>query len=206
MARSRQPSTPPAGFDFTLHMRRLCEDVTDRVAALRYVDMSRVAISFCQTRRATEHGLFATLTPMRFSGGREYVLRGGQRWASQRLVDESGREMLYILGFYLPRFLERTFDEKLATITHELWHINPKFNGDIRRHGGRFFAHGPAGDHDAVARRLAREWLALAPPEALYAFLRLDFHSIRRLHGPIFGRKIPTPKLFPLDASPRATG
>ena len=50
--------------------------------------------------------------------------------------------MLYILNFYLPRFLDLPFREKLTTMLHELWHIGPKFDGDVRRLGGRCFAHG----------------------------------------------------------------
>lgn len=199
IARSGRRAAPLAGFDFTLHMRHLCEDVVGRLAELRHVDLSHVAIGFAQARRNTDHGLYATLTPMRFAGGRPTMVQDGKRWGMQRLVDESGREMLYILSFYLPRFLQRGFHEKLTTIMHELWHIAPEFNGDIRRHGGRFFAHGRGGDHETQAQRLAQKWLALGPPEDLYDFLRLDYRELRQRHGLVFGRKIPSPKLLPLE-------
>ena len=39
--------------------------------------------------------------------------------------------MLYLLSFYLPRFLKLPWREKLATVIHELWHVNPQFNGDL---------------------------------------------------------------------------
>ena len=199
MSLARRRDSRPTGFDFTLHMRRLCEDMTDRVPDLRHIDLSRVAISFSQARKNTPYGVFASLTPMRFADGQRHTIRRGRKWGVQRLEDASGREMLYILGFHLPRFLDLDFQRKLTTVTHELWHIGPEFDGDIRRHAGRCYAHSASGEHDAQAARLAKQWLALDPPESTYAFLRHDFHHLHQRHGGIFGRKIPTPKLIPVD-------
>lgn len=189
---------PRAGFDFTLHMRRLCEDMTDRVAELRHINMSLVAISFSQARKKTSWGMYASLTPLRFENGQKYTVRRGRKLAVQKVVDGSGREMLYILNFYLPRFLELGFEAKLSTVIHELWHISPHFDGDLRRYDGRCFAHSASGDHDAKSYELARKWLKCKPPEELYHFLRSNFKQLQERHGHIVGRKIPTPKLFPV--------
>jgi hypothetical protein len=186
------------GFDFTLHMRALCADLSARLPELSHVDTARVAIRFCQTRRRTRHGLYASLTPMRFEQGALVSLRRGRSWSVERLYDDAGREMLYLLSFYLPRFLDRPFEEKLCTVVHELWHISPDFNGDLRRHPGRFYAHGHSRQqYDALVRHLSVKWQALAPPPQVYDFLRLDFRRIERRHGPIFGQVIRTPKLIP---------
>ncbi|MGD9126629.1 MAG: putative metallopeptidase [Planctomycetia bacterium] len=198
MARVLRPNyspTPP--FDFTLHMRRLCEDMTDRVPELRHINMSRVAISFSQARKKTAWGMYASLTPMRFENGERYTVRNGRKMGVQRVVDSSGREMFYILNFYLPRFLELDFDAKLATVIHELWHISPQFDGDLRRYEGRCFAHSASGEHDAKSYELARKWLGTKPPEELYHFLRYNFKELQERYCRIIGRKIPTPKLFP---------
>ena len=79
--------------------------------------------------------MFATLTPLRFAGGRMHTFRRKRRWRIQRLYDPDGREMLYILTFYLPRFLDLPLREKLTTVLHELWHVGPEFDGDVRRLG-----------------------------------------------------------------------
>lgn len=102
------------GFDFTRGIRLLCGDMAERVGALRHIDMQRVAVSFCQTRKPTPHGVFATLTPLRFAGGGTETVRRGRRWTIQRVRDSQGREMLYLLSFYLPRFLDLPFREKLV--------------------------------------------------------------------------------------------
>ena len=194
----RQP--PQSGFDFTAHVRRLCDNMVARLEQLRHVDMSRVAVSFSQTRRAGKEGMFATLTPLRFAGGRMHTFRRKRRWGIQRLYDPDGREMLYILTFYLPRFLDLPLREKLTTVLHELWHIGPDFDGDVRRLGGRCFAHGSSQkQYDAHIEALLDRWLSLDPSPALYDFLRLTFHELVAQHGRVYGRKAPTPKLVPLD-------
>jgi hypothetical protein len=194
----RQPSE--TGFDFTLHARRLCEDMVARLEQLRHVDMSRVAVSFAQVRRRGSHGMYASLTPMRFAGGQPFIVRRKRRWGLQRLYDAEGREMLYVLDFYLPRFLDLPFREKLTTVLHELWHIGPKFDGDLRRLGGRCYAHGHSQkQYDAHIEALLDRWLLLAPPEPLYSFLRLNFRDLVLRHGRVYGCKVPNPKLVPLD-------
>ena len=184
------------GFNFTLHMRTLCADLARRLPELGHIELERVAIRFCQARKAARHGLQATLTPMRFEQGELVSRRRGRAWTIERLYDASGREMLYLLSFYLPRFLERSFEEKLATVVHELWHISPRFDGDLRRHPGRCYAHSHSQkQYDAAMHQLAQKWLSLDPPAATHDFLRLSFTQLERDHGGVFGQKIPTPKL-----------
>jgi predicted metallopeptidase len=192
---------PPAdGFNFTSHVRRLCDDMVARLEQLRHIDMSRVAVSFSQTRRSGKEGMFATLTPLRFAGGQMHTFRRKRRWGIQRLFDPEGREMLYVLTFYLPRFLDLPLREKLTTVLHELWHIGPDFDGDVRRLGGRCFAHGSSQkQYDVHIEALLDRWLSLAPPAALYSFLQPTFRELVAQHGRVYGRKVPTPKLVPLD-------
>ncbi len=189
----------PDGFDFTLHMRRLCDDVVRRLPELHHVDLARVAISFAQTRKRMAYGHYAALTPLRFAGGSTETVRRGRRWGVQRVLDSAGREMLYILSFYMPRFMDLPLPEKLATVVHELWHIGPRFDGDLRRFGGRCYAHGGSQKrYDALAHRLAAKWVAMDPPEPLYGFLRDDFSGLVRRYGRVFGQRFRAPKLVPL--------
>jgi predicted metallopeptidase len=188
------------GFDFTFHVRRLCGDMVRRLPELRHIELSRVAISYAQTRKAVEHGLYASLTPLRFPGGTRQAVRRGRRWTVQRVVDTSGQEMLYLLSFYLPRFLDQSFRHKLTTVVHELWHISPRFDGDLRRFAGRCYAHSSSQKrYDAKVEQLVDRWLALEPPAAIYNFLRYDFRELVRHYGRVYGVKIPAPKLIPVE-------
>lgn len=188
-----------SGFNFTRRVGLLCEDMIRRVPALGHIDPDRVAMSFCQTRKAVRHGMYASLTPMRFAGGGRTMTRNREKWGVQRLCDDSGREMLYILSFYLPRFLDMGLHDKLTTVAHELWHISPRFDGDLRRFDGRCYAHGASQKkYDAQVERLVSDWLSRNPPSGVYDFLHHDFAGLARRYGRVHGTKIPTPKLFPV--------
>jgi hypothetical protein len=123
--------------------------------------------------------------------------RNGLHYTVQRLYAPDGREMLYILSFYLPRFLDETFREKMITVFHELWHISPMFDGDIRRHPGRCHVHTHSQkEYDEQMSELADRWLAKKPPEPVYDFLNETFDALHRRHGGICGVKVPHPKLI----------
>jgi len=185
-------------FDFTSHTRALCGDLVARLPELSHIDMSQVAIRFCQARHRTRYGIFASLTPLRFEGGRLIARRGGKNWSVERLYDDAGREMLYLLSFYLPRFLDRPFADKLATTVHELWHIGPDFDGDLRRHPGRCYAHSRSKkEYDAQVAQLVEKCLSLEPPPELYEFLKFDFQELHTRHGAIVGQRIRAPRLIP---------
>lgn len=195
------------GFDFTLHIRRVCADMVARLECLRHIDLDRVAIRFCQTRQQGPHGVQASLTPLRFEGGSRTTRKRGRLYTVQTLHDIDGREMLYLLSFYLPRFLDRPLHYKLSTIIHELWHIGPEFDGDLRRHEGRCYAHsGSQKQYDALMDQFTAEWLSLNPPEDLYAFLRCSFGELTRQFGGVYGRKIATPRLVPLSSMSPVSG
>ncbi|MHB0958481.1 MAG: hypothetical protein ACYC0X_16975 [Pirellulaceae bacterium] len=191
----------PVGFDFTHHLRTVCADMVSRLPELSHVDLTRVAFSFAQARVKGVEGLYASLTPLRFAGGSRVEKRRGRYYRAQTLRGDDGREMLYILSVCLPRFMEVAFREKLATILHELWHIGPQFDGDIRRHAGRCYAHSASQrTYDEAMLRLADRWLALGPPPAIYAFLQCRFADLQRLHGRVHGVRVSRPKLLPVAA------
>ena len=184
------------GFSFTNSMRRVCADAVERLPALGHIDLDHVALSFAQTRKRTAHGLYASLTPMRFAGGSLICRRRASTYAIQRLYDAQGREILYILTFYLPRFMDLGFREKLITVFHELWHIGPAFDGDLRRHPGRCYAHTHSQkDYDAEMDMLARQYLSAAPPLDIYGFLQGNFADLLTQYGRVFGAKIRRPRL-----------
>lgn len=190
------------GFDVIAALRAVCDDLIVRVPDLSHIRMERVALSFSQARRGSRHGMLAKLTPLRFEGGELTTFRSGQPWTIQRLYC-GACEQWYILSVYLPRFFDLPFDEKLNTLVHELYHISPEFNGDIRRFAGRCYAH--SSDYrafdDAVAQ-LTRRYLRRRSPRAkLLQFLHHDFAALRQAHGSIYGAQVPIPKLIPLPGS-----
>jgi predicted metallopeptidase len=188
------------GFDVIAALRAVCEDLTVRIPDLSHVQMERVAMSFSQARRGSRYGMLAKLTPLRFEGGELTTYRNGQAWTLQRLFC-GACEQWYILSVYLPRFFDLPFEEKLNTLVHELYHISPEFNGDIRRFSGRCYAH--SGDHrayDEAVAQLSRKYLRRRSPRAkLLRFLHHDFAALRGAHGSVYGAQVPIPKLIPFS-------
>jgi hypothetical protein len=166
---------------------------------LSHVDVDRVAIGACRTRNGSAHGVFATLTPLRFAGGEEFQNVRGRRRRIEPILDSDGREFLYLLNFYIPRFLDLPLEEKLSTIVHELWHIGPRVDGDLRRHAGRCYAHGHSKKaYDDEMDRLTRDWLAADPPHHLYEFLQHSFEELIAEVGPLRATRWPAPKIVPV--------
>lgn len=191
-------SDPAAVFDFTASMRALCRDVADRCPTLVHIDTERLLVSFTPSRNRSRYGLQARVTPMRFRDGaltRRYrgVLYGVQRY----FVD--GREVLYLVTFCLPRFLDQPFEEKLVTVFHELYHISPAFDGDLRRHPGRCAIHTRSKRaYDRSMLKLVRDYVSGHPQPEVFEFLRLRAADLCRRHGGLTGVVIPRPRLVPL--------
>jgi hypothetical protein len=194
----------PAGFDFTRAMRLLCQDVAARLPQFAHLRIEQIAVTFAQTRRRVPHGLQAKLTPLRFENGALVMRRGGRTWTLERLYD-GDREMLYILTFYLPRFLDHSFREKLITVFHELYHIGPGFDGDIRRMDGRYHVHTHSQqEYDRTMDVLVEQYLGRMPPPELVEFLKSDFRGLCARHGAVVGKRLPTPKLIELPPAKSA--
>jgi len=191
---------PPAvgPFHITRSLSDLCEDVCRRMPAFRHIDMRRVMVTFVRCRNTLSWGYQAKLTPLRFEGGATAERRRNHMYRIQRYF-VGDLEMLYVLTFYLPRFLNQTFEEKLVTIFHELYHVCPDFSGDIRRLDGAFCIHSHSQkEYDAHMAAFAREYLAMKPPARLFDFLKLNFNQLESRYGAVVGVTAPAPKLIPI--------
>lgn len=185
-------------FDFCSHMQRLCASIVERCYELAHIDVSRLLFAVTQARSLRSHGLQARVTPLRFRRGSLLRRRRGVTYQVQRFFVD-GYEMLYLVAFCLPRFLDLSFDEKFVTIFHELYHISPAFDGDLRRHEGRYSIHSHSQKvYDQHMAALARAYLTDGADPALHHFLRLDFGQLQARHGRIVGAVVPRPKLIPL--------
>jgi hypothetical protein len=194
----RAPHRP---FNFSEHIRRLCTDLVRRTALFRHIDVSRLLFAVTQARSPRAHGLQARVTPLRCHGGRLTRQRRGVTYQVQRYFLDA-HEFLYVVHFCLPRFLDQDFREKFITLFEELYHIGPAFDGDLRRHQGRYAIHaqGRRG-YDAFMDDLARAYFATRPDPRLYAFLRLNFAQLSRRHGGVAGTVVPRPKVIPVETN-----
>lgn len=188
-------ATGPEGkpFDFCSHVRRLLADIAARCDSLRHVDVSRLLVGMTRARNGRPQGLQARVTPLRLSP-RDVRRKDGER-VQRYFLDE--HEFYYVLTFVLPRFLDLDFSEKLITFFHELHHIGPRCDGDMRLTGGRCAWHGCSRRrYDEQMALLAREYLAGKPDPALHAFLRLSFTQLQHRHHAVAAIAVPHPKII----------
>lgn len=188
----QQPS-----FDYTAAISAVCSDMCFRVPELHHIDMNRVAVGFSQTKNSEPYGVFASITPLRFENGEQFYQSRSRLWTLQRHFRPDGVEYLYILYFAMPRFIELSLSQKLDTIVHELYHVNPLFNGDLRRFAGRRFAHGSKKRYDQNVNRLVQYWLKNDPPSGLWEFLQYNYRDLTAKYGRVSGTRIPAPKIIP---------
>lgn len=179
-------------------MQALCHDIAARCPSMAHLDVSRILFATTQARSGRLHGLQARTTPLRFRGGAMFRRWSGVHYQVQRYFVDN-REMLYVVTFCLPRFLDQPFEDKLVTVFHELYHISPAFDGDLRRHDGRYRLHTHSQRcYDAHMLQLARAYLAAGAPPAFHAFLRMSFAQLQARHGSILGVVVPRAKIIPV--------
>lgn len=180
--------------DYTSEMTRLIADIAARCPEFSHIDVGRILISFSHARVSGPNGQFAKITPLRFEGGKQSVVIRNRRYTMPSLQYE-GREVLYVIYFCMPKFQNLPFREKLVTVFHELYHISPEFNGDIRRFPGRNYAHGPSRrKYNEIVSAIVDRYLAQAGDSPLLQFLRADFAGLRRQFGEIVGLKVSQPR------------
>ena len=197
----KDAAEPP--LDFSARMRALCRDIAARGPTLAHVDPSRLLVTYTASRSESRFGLQARVTPMRVEGGEASTRRNGTLFRVQRYFVD-GIELRYLVTFCLPRFQNQTFDQKLVTVFHELYHIGPKFDGDVRRHAGRcqYHTHSKEG-YDAHMGDLVQAYLAHHPDPTVFHFLHSNFEPLWMRHGGVYGVVVPQPKMIPVPKALR---
>lgn len=185
--------------NLTGELEKLIGEIASQVRELNHVEPSRVLVCVASTRGGGVHGTYAKIHALRFPGGeRTSELRRGSKRVTCTMptITHRGMEMLYVVYFLVPRFLNLSPREKLITVFHELYHISPLFDGDIRRFPGKNHAHGSSRKkYDAVVAELVDEWLRSRDGAGLPDFIREDMVSIRARYRVIVGRRLAAPRI-----------
>jgi predicted metallopeptidase len=181
-------------FDFTQAMEDLVRHIAETCPEFAHIRPDRVAVSHLRARSPGAHGIYGSVQPLRFKGGSLTTERRGRTYAMPQ-VTHNGNEILYIVYFALPRFANLDFETKLTTVFHELYHISPEFDGDIRRFPGRKYAHGYSRKRlNEKALAMAVDYMNKSGAEERTEFLRLSFDELTRRYGRVAGTRIRPPK------------
>ena len=185
--------------NLTAELERLIAHVAASHEAFRHIDGDRLMVCVSTIRGGGVHGTYARIHPLRFpGGGKSATLRRGRRsyLCTYPTLSRQGREILYLIYFHIPRFLNLPLREKLITVFHELYHISPAFDGDIRRFPGKNFAHGSSKKrYNALMAAMVDDYLQLPDAAGMAAFLDGEMAALRERWKAIVGRKMATPRL-----------
>lgn len=182
-------STVAPVLDVSAALDELCRALVAASPELAHIDVDRLLFTFSRSRRPRRGGLLARITPLRGEAGSCHLERRRGRYLETwevPPVHHDGREILYLVTLLMPRFLHLAPRERLDTILHELWHISPACDGDIRRFPGRRYAHGSKrhGFHDQVDALSARFLSNVDQLPPLLTLSESDWQSGRyRLRG-----------------------
>lgn len=107
----------------------------------RSFDLNRMLVCCASNRKDGRGATYGKLLPLRFKDGSEIIRHNGRYYTIPKLrVNDI--EILYVIYFYIPKFFNLSAKDKVNVMFHELYHISPEFNGDIRRMGKVKSAHG----------------------------------------------------------------
>lgn len=174
-------------FDLTARLSEVVEDAVRHCPEFAHIRPEAVLLCTGKARNSSLSGVCGKLFPLRFQGGRREARSGSRTYRWPR-VKYDGREILYVVRLYLLRFLSLGLEGKLMVLFHELYHIGPRCDGDIRRFPGRNFAHGNSNSqYEARVRQIVHRYIAKRGHLRGLAFLRMSPGELAKRYGAMVG-------------------
>ena len=181
--------------NLTENIASIVGDICQRLPEFAHIDVRRVLFAATTTRSKALGGVYAKIAAMRFADATPIKVTHGGNYSLPQIPTPHG-DVLYIIYVYVPRFFEQTFERRVLTLIHELYHISPKFDGTIRKVGRG--AHGASRENFNIALGpLVQRYLDARPPAELHMILRTDFTTLVRNYA-LQARKFPLPKAIRL--------
>lgn len=186
----------PATLDLSVELDQLTRELAAEFIELSHIDVDVVLFTYSRSRRPGRGGLLARITPLRGEEGSRQLERHRGSWLETWEYPQFKHgecEILYLITLLMPRFLHLEPRERLATIIHELWHISPACDGDIRRFPGKRYAHGdPSHGYHTLVDDLTDRYLHNR--DNLPALLTLPVESWQEGHVRLDGLRIRKPR------------
>jgi len=175
-------------------LKDIVAEIAGRVPSFEHIDPEQLQVCVSSNRNNGRGATFGKLVPLRFKGGEELLYFRGRCYAMPRVFQGDTR-ILYLVYFYSPRFFDLPARDKLRVIFHELYHISPEFNGDIRRFGKGGSAHGNSKKkYDLRFDGELREFLDHIIDTPHWEFLAMDTGALFASYDRVVSHRMRTPK------------
>jgi predicted metallopeptidase len=171
----------------------LIASIVKHTPTFSHIDISALMVCVA-SNRSGRGGAFGKLIPMRFENGSRFI-RFKKRLYAMPEIMTNDLQCLYIIYFYMPKFFNLNPLDKLNVVFHELYHISPEFNGDIRRIALKRKAHG--GSRKRYDSMYFSEFEAYANSHVFsefYDFLSMDSKSLFDSFDRVYANRMPVPK------------
>lgn len=176
-------------YNLTRDIEKLTRIIARNVEEFTHLDPDRMVFGISAARSRSQYGVFARTYPLRFEGGAKTTRHRGHlyEWPEWRV---RGHSILYYIDFMIPRYLDLPPEQKVRTLVHELFHISPFFNGDLRVLGkGRHKYHGRSRKwYEQIITPMVNATLRLDEIKH-FPFVHLDFSALSARHGAITGQR-----------------
>jgi predicted metallopeptidase len=178
----------------------IIHDIIKSTDEFKSFDINKILVCCASNRKDSQGGAtYGKLQPLRFKDGWE-VTKFKKKFYAAPLIFINNVEILYILYLYIPKFFDMTVEDKINVLFHELYHINPKFDGDARQMGNIKHVHGHSKkSFEEKYIKYASEYYYKIKGTPFYSFLDMNFEDIKSQFKVIKYRrmKVVKPKLLP---------
>ncbi len=172
----------------------IIQDIQKRVETFSFLDMDRLTVCIASNRKNSRGGIYGKLVPLHFENGAKQVTYRGKIYSMPTVIRDSIRQK-YLIYFYMPKFFDLDAREKLRVIFHELYHISPDFNGDIRRMTKGKAAHGHSRKHfDSHFENELEIFFNYIKDTPYIRFLQLTGKDLFMIFNNVKGRRMKLPK------------
>lgn len=186
-------------FNITDALTLIIKEMINNTEEFKLFDINKILLC-CGTNKSTSRGgIYGKLVPLKFENGNDIIKHKGFYYTIPRLTINN-IEIIYIIYLYIPKFLDLTAKQKIDVMFHELYHINPEFNGDIRRMGKFKKAHGHSRkSFDEKYREYAEVFYEKIEDTPFMNFLNMDTHALKKEFKRICYRRMKVPKPVRID-------
>ncbi len=170
-------------FDYAAKLHYIMNDIVTTLPEFAHINMERVYVATKKTRKRSNYGMQANIQALRFQDGSPYCSKKGYTWYWPD-VYLNDKQLYYIINVFLPRFHNHSFHYKIQTLIHELYHISPFCNGDIRTFGKKRSAHGHSKKKFHLhMSEITDRYLSTVTDMTHFQFLRNSFQYLKRKYS-----------------------
>ncbi|MBN1499943.1 MAG: hypothetical protein JW982_07305 [Spirochaetes bacterium] len=182
--------------DLTQLLKEIIYIIIRRYETFSHIDIDNLLITLATNRKNTRRSLtFGKCVPLKFENGSRTKIIQNRKFAIPT-VKIKNNVILYMIVFYKPHFFDLPLEYKIKVIFHELYHICPEFNGDIRRFGIRKAAHGASRKkYDTYFEEEMNDFIDFIKTTKYKNVLGMNYKQIHKKFGSVkfLRMKIPKP-------------